>query len=246
MLPLPHGSSTRVLGIFAHPDDESLFAGATLAAYVSMGCAVRLVTFSGGEAGGPRRMEKYAAACLALGLEVGSRVGSWEDLGPRVAPGSLAHAPLSHVVEAVKDVLTASPADVVLTVGPDGVTNHPDHVRMHEAVAAALPPTVIGLGACVRSWAYEAGTSRLASLAPDRPIGDGGIHGVTGDVLAIESSDASAAAKRAALDCYHDGLGSAPLEQLVSQLVGGRIGDGSVLRAIYEAEGLHVETFRRL
>jgi LmbE family N-acetylglucosaminyl deacetylase len=139
-------------------------------------------------------------------------------------------------------VLTAVPCDVVHTVGPDGVTAHPDHVRMHEAVAAALPPSVVGLGACVRHWAVEGGTSRLAELAPGKPIGDGGIRGVTGDVLAIESPDASAAAKRAALDCYHDGLGTAPLERLTT----GRIGDGVVLRAIYEAEGMHVETFRRI
>lgn len=240
MLPLPRGSSTRVLGVFAHPDDESFFAGATLAAYAEHGCAVRLVTFSAGEALGPRRMEAYASACAALGVSVGSRVGAWQDLVPRGAPGSLAHAPLADVIRAVKDVLTG--VDVVLTVGPDGVTNHPDHVRMHEAVAAALPRTVIGLGACVRQWAFEAGTSRLASLAPGKAIGDGGVRGVTGDVLAIESPDSSAAAKRAALDAYHPGLGSAPLEQLVD----GRIGDGVVLRAIYEAEGLHVETFRKL
>ncbi|MBM7791207.1 PIG-L family deacetylase [Tenggerimyces flavus] len=231
------------MGLFAHPDDESFFAGSTLATYASHGCDVRLVTFSAGEALGPRRMDAYASACAALGVEVGSRVGPWQDLVPRGVPGSLAHAPLVDVVRAVKDVLTAATADVVITVGPDGVTNHPDHVRMHEAVAAALPPTVLGLGACVRQWAFEAGTSRLASLAPGKAIGDGGVRGVTGDVLAIESPDASAAAKRAALDCYHDGLGSAPLEQLVST---DRIGDGVVLRAIYEAEGLHVETFRKL
>jgi LmbE family N-acetylglucosaminyl deacetylase len=242
VLPLPRGSSSRVLGIFAHPDDESYFAGATLATYAAHGCAVELVTFSGGEAAGPQVMESYANACLALGVGVGSRVGQWQDLGPRVAPGSLAHAPFSDVVSAVKDVLTAASADVVLTVGPDGVTSHPDHVRMHEAVAAALPARVIGLGACIRQWAYEAGTSRLANLAPGKAIGDGGIRGVSGDVLAIESPDASAAAKRAALDCYHSGLGTAPLETLVGE----RIGDGHVLRAIYEAEGMHVETFRRL
>lgn len=243
MLPLPRGSATRVLGVFAHPDDETFFAGATLAAYAEHGCVVELVTFSAGEALGPQRMEAYANACTALGVDVGTRVGAWQDLRERGAPGSLAHAPLSNVVQAVKDVLTAMPADVVITVGPDGVTNHPDHVRMYEAVAAALPPRVIGLGACVRQWAYEAGTSRLADLAPGKQLGDGGVRGVTGDVLAIESPDASAAAKRAALDAYHPGLGSAPLEQLVT---GDRIGDGVVLRAIYEAEGLHVETFRKL
>lgn len=233
---MPRGSATRVLGVFAHPDDESLFAGATLATYVEHGCTVELVTLSAGEAAGARRMEQYAAACAALGLDVGSVVGSWQDLGPRIAPGSLAHAPLSEVVDVVNTVLTERSPDVVLTVGPDGVTGHPDHVRMHEAVAAVLPGEVVGLGACVRRSSVHAARAELGSP------GDGGIRGVTGDVLAIESPDASAAAKRSALDAYHPGLGSAPLAELTT----GRIGDGVVLRAIYEVEGLNVETFRKL
>jgi len=233
LLPMPRGSSTRVLGVFAHPDDESLFAGATLAAYVAQGCDVRLVTCTAGEAAGPRRLEQYAAACAALGVPAGSVIGSWPDLGRRRAPGSLASAPLSEVVTAVNAALTAASPDVVLTVGPDGVTGHPDHVRMHEAVATALPPGVLGLGACVRRSAVEAVREQL------RADGDGGIQGVPGDPVSFVLPHEAAAAKRAALDCYHAGLGTAPLEDLVS----GRVGDGVLLRAIFEIDGMDTERF---
>jgi LmbE family N-acetylglucosaminyl deacetylase len=236
LLPLPRGAKTRVLGVFAHPDDESLFAGATLAAYARHGCDVRLVTCSAGEAAGPRQLQAYAAACAALGVETGSVVGSWTDLGPRLAPGSLAYAPFADVVAVVKDTLTTHSPDVVLTVGPDGVTNHPDHVRMHDAVVAALPADVVGLGSCVRRSSVEAARALL------RSAGDGGIHGVEGEVLALVLPDEAAHAKRAALDCYYAGLGTAPLDALTT----GRDGDGVLLRAIFEVEGMNVETFRTL
>jgi LmbE family N-acetylglucosaminyl deacetylase len=103
-----------VLGVFAHPDDETFFAGATLAAYAATGCRVRLVTLTAGEAGvigtaaaraaagepdeaaikqaADRGVARYTRACETLGVK-DVRVlggGRWRDLGPVPAPGSLA------------------------------------------------------------------------------------------------------------------------------------------------------------
>src|SRR3954453_15734972 len=41
----------RILGVFAHPDDETLCAGGTLAKYASAGADVRVVSLTKGGAG---------------------------------------------------------------------------------------------------------------------------------------------------------------------------------------------------
>ena len=41
----------RLLAVFAHPDDESLVAGGTLAACAAAGVAVRIVSVTHGEQG---------------------------------------------------------------------------------------------------------------------------------------------------------------------------------------------------
>ncbi|MEQ7125449.1 PIG-L family deacetylase [Actinopolymorpha sp. B11F2] len=113
-VPLPRGRETRVLGVFAHPDDETFFAGATLAAYAAAGCTVRLVSLTAGEAGvvgvaaaraaanepdqvaieaaADRGVVRYARACQALGVRDSGVIGGrrWRDLGPVPVPGSLA------------------------------------------------------------------------------------------------------------------------------------------------------------
>ena len=52
----------RVLGIFAHPDDETLCAGGTFAKYASAGADVRVVSLTKGEVDSRRLMTLYAKA----------------------------------------------------------------------------------------------------------------------------------------------------------------------------------------
>lgn len=161
-LPLPRGASTRVLGLFAHPDDESFFAAATVAAYARAGCDVRLAVLTAGEAGvagveaavdaandpDPCRIddlvrsgvERYGRACAALGVPDYTLIepGRWRDLGPHTRPGSLAGAAVGELAGSVLTTLTARPVDVLITVDEDGVTGHPDHVRTHAAVVRAV------------------------------------------------------------------------------------------------------------
>ena len=44
-------AARKIVGVFAHPDDESLLAGGTLARYVAEGAAAAVLTCTGGEAG---------------------------------------------------------------------------------------------------------------------------------------------------------------------------------------------------
>src|SRR5687768_17840055 len=47
----PSRRPPRLLGIFAHPDDETLCAGGTLAKYASSGAEISVVALTKGEAG---------------------------------------------------------------------------------------------------------------------------------------------------------------------------------------------------
>lgn len=247
-LPLPDGRSTRVAGVFAHPDDETFFAGATFATYAALGCKVRLATLTGGEVFGPVQLEKYGRACTALGAASGThlRPGRWQDLGRDGAPDSLAVAPLADVAAAVSEFVAAYEPDVLITNDASGVTGHPDHVRAHEAVLAARGDAPVVLAGCLRAADVAAALERLGALAPGKPIGSGGVSGVSGvdvDLLELEPSMQARQSRAAALDTYYPGLGSRPLDELVDPA--GSVGDGVVLRAIADAAD-HREYFRAL
>lgn len=273
---MPQGSGSRVLGVFAHPDDETLFAGATLAAYAAAGCDVRLITLTAGEGAelpsaetaapesdamvgaGRRRLSIYAAACAALGVgawEV-AEPGRWHDLGPRVAEGSLGGADLAEVTAVVGKLLETHAPDVLVTVGPDGVTGHPDHVRAHDAVVEALRelpgPRPLTLGACVPASAVRQAVERLRVLAPGRRIGDGGVRGVevpsgpddAGTLVELRLPLTAGEAKRKALAAYYPQIATEPLEALIDPTQD--VGDATLLMTVAELTGYDTETFLRL
>ncbi|MDO8451293.1 MAG: PIG-L family deacetylase, partial [bacterium] len=124
-----------MLLVFAHPDDESLATGGTIAKYVRAGWKAHLVSATLGEAGstGPygeitperlsdiRRKELEEAQKL-LGISsltfLGYRDGELKDQNP----GELEDKIYKKMVE-------YAPA-IVITFDPTGITNHPDHVKM--------------------------------------------------------------------------------------------------------------------
>src|SRR3954469_15628650 len=79
-------AARRLLLVHAHPDDETIGTGATMAKYAAEGAQVTLVTCTLGEEGeilgpelahlasdqddalGPHRVQELAAACAALGV----------------------------------------------------------------------------------------------------------------------------------------------------------------------------------
>lgn len=245
-LPLPNGPRSRIVGIFAHPDDEAYVAGATLATYAAAGCEVRLATLTVGEAFGPTRLQQCARACAALGVSDSRhlRPGTWQDLGRAGTARSLAAAPLADVVAAVREFVAETQPDVLITNDADGVTGHPDHVRMHEAVMAGRGRVPAILAGCVRADDIEAASRRLGSLAADARIGSGGIRGVPdAGLLEFEPTLPARDSRAAALDVYQPGLGTKPLEELVDPTAD--VGDGVVLRAVADAAGWR-EFFRVL
>jgi N-acetyl-1-D-myo-inositol-2-amino-2-deoxy-alpha-D-glucopyranoside deacetylase len=153
----------RLLFVHAHPDDETLTTGATIAHYVARGAQVQVVTCTLGEEGevigdrwahlavdradqlGGYRIGELTAALSALGLDgpvfLGG-AGRWRDSGmegtpPRHHPRFVDADP-RETVGALVTVIRALRPHVVVTYDPDGGYGHPDHINAHEVTMAAV------------------------------------------------------------------------------------------------------------
>ncbi|MFJ8782288.1 PIG-L family deacetylase [Streptomyces sp. NPDC102476] len=132
----------------AHPDDEVFAHGAAIAMLSQQGSRVVLCTASGGEAAETdvdssaearrRRAARLDAACTRLGVSEWNWLaeGRWTDTAGRQMPGSLTSASVADLAEVITVQIHKIIPDVVLTVGPDGLTGHPDHILIHQSVAS--------------------------------------------------------------------------------------------------------------
>jgi LmbE family N-acetylglucosaminyl deacetylase len=160
----------RLLCVMAHPDDESLGAGGTLAKYAAEGVGVFLVTASRGERGwpgnpadhpGPQalavlREAELRAAGAVLGLDEVELLDLPDGAVDRVAPSMV----IPRIVATIRRVRP----QVVLTFPPDGITGHPDHVAVSQLTTAAVvyaADSTFGEGAAHR-------VAKLYYLAPSR------------------------------------------------------------------------------
>jgi N-acetyl-1-D-myo-inositol-2-amino-2-deoxy-alpha-D-glucopyranoside deacetylase len=156
-------TAPRLLFVHAHPDDESLWTGGTIARYTSAGGHVTVVTCTLGEEGevipeslrrlaadqadqlGGYRVGELRAACAALGVSdhrfLGG-MGRWRDSGmvgtaANEHPRAFVAADPAPQVEALVAVLAEVRPQVVVSYGPDGGYGHPDHIRAHDITMAA-------------------------------------------------------------------------------------------------------------
>jgi LmbE family N-acetylglucosaminyl deacetylase len=129
--------------VLAHPDDESLGFGGTLARYAAEGVETQLVTATRGQAGwssheprpgpdeiGSIREAELRAAAAALGI---ARV---ELLDYR--DGELDRADPAEATATIARCLRRARPQVVATFGPDGAYGHPDHIAISQLTTAAV------------------------------------------------------------------------------------------------------------
>ncbi len=132
----------RVLGIFAHPDDETLCAGGTLAKYADAGADVRVVSLTQGGAGQIRDAGAATRATLtavrAKELDAaGHELGLTETRCLDFVDGELAGVESATLVRLASELLSELRPDVVITFAPDGFSGHLDHIAVGAAVTAA-------------------------------------------------------------------------------------------------------------
>ena len=140
-------SMLRLMAVLAHPDDESLGFGGTLARYAAEGVETSLVTATLGEAGRYRGIAPGAeghpgAEALARIREVELRESA-AVLGVRdlsllgYHDQELDRAQPSEVIGRIVTHLRRVRPQVVVTFAHDGAYGHPDHVAICQFTTAA-------------------------------------------------------------------------------------------------------------
>jgi N-acetyl-1-D-myo-inositol-2-amino-2-deoxy-alpha-D-glucopyranoside deacetylase len=154
----------RLLLVHAHPDDESIGTGATMAKYAAEGVQVTLVTCTLGELGevipaglahlawdadgglGQYRIGELAAACKALGVDdhrfLGG-AGRWHDSGmigtpANDWPGSFWQADVDEAARDLLAVIDEVRPQVLVTYDDNGFYGHPDHIQAHRVAWRAF------------------------------------------------------------------------------------------------------------
>jgi N-acetyl-1-D-myo-inositol-2-amino-2-deoxy-alpha-D-glucopyranoside deacetylase len=146
--------------VHAHPDDEALSTGGTIARYADEGAQVCLVTCTNGELGeiaevpelgsleqirdrlGEVRASELEEACRILG-EVDVRMLGYHDSGmdgteSNKDPKVFMNQDLDEAAEKIAAVVREVRPQVVVTYNDYGFYGHPDHIRAHEATLRAL------------------------------------------------------------------------------------------------------------
>ncbi len=152
----------RLLAVFAHPDDESMGMGGTLAKYAADGVGTYLVCATRGERGwfgpeaenpgpevlGQMRTKELEAAVDELGMQ-GLHFLDYAD-------GEVDRADPAEAIGKIVTHIRRIMPHVVVTFPPDGNYGHPDHIAVGQFASAAV--------VC----AADSGYRDPASLAPYR------------------------------------------------------------------------------
>ena len=172
-----------LLLVHAHPDDESIYTGATMAWYAADGVPVTLVTCTLGELGevipaelgylaadqadqlGQYRVGELAAACAALGV-TGHRFlggpGRWRDSGmmglpSNEDPGCFWQADVDQAAHELVAVIREVRPSVMISYDADGFYGHPDHIQAHRVACRAFQ---LAAGSCPVAKLYATALPR--------------------------------------------------------------------------------------
>ncbi len=184
--------SYTLVAFHAHPDDEALLTGGTLARAAAEGHRVVLVTATDGALGlageedgrGPGlaalRLAELHAAADALGCARVVVLGYADSglHGESAHPSAFARADVDEAAGRLAAVLREERADVLTIYDANGGYGHPDHVQVHRVGtrAARLAGTPVVLEATVPANAFRLALRvlRLAGRALGRsaPLGE--------------------------------------------------------------------------
>jgi LmbE family N-acetylglucosaminyl deacetylase len=132
----------RLLGVFAHPDDEVFCAGGTLARAAAMGVETMVVSATRGEAGQIRDARAATRRTLSQAREQElyqscERLGVPHALCLDYGDGTLQNVEPALLTDHIAQIIRTFRPDTVITFGPDGAYGHPDHIAISTATAQA-------------------------------------------------------------------------------------------------------------
>ena len=215
-----HRVTYTLVSFHAHPDDEVLLTGGTLARAAAEGHRVVLAVATNGEAGaaagdyradgllGERREAELERSAAALGcarlVRFGFADSGWES--PR--EHGFSRLPVAEAAAPLADLLREERADALTVYDPAGGYGHPDHRHVHTAGihAAELAGTPLVLEATID----RALIRRLVRLVEAVPWLRPDLHSVDYDAVYTASADithridvrAYADAKRRAMQAH--------------------------------------------
>src|ERR1700680_1508289 len=164
----------RLLFVFAHPDDESMGTGGTIARHVRAGVEVHLVCLTrGGTGGGGRppgrrpeelpqiRTEELHRAATVLGL-TSTELWYYPD-------GGVPSCNQDEITQRIREQVRLLRPDVVVGWGSDGGYFHPDHIACGACTDEALAGAGVPLYHFVLNPEIAADYRRLVSLSGHDP-----------------------------------------------------------------------------
>jgi LmbE family N-acetylglucosaminyl deacetylase len=142
-----------VVAFHAHPDDEVLLTGGTLARLADEGSRVVIVVATDGLMGpvtapdGAPRLAELRASAAVLGAGRVEHLGYADSgIGPVLYPdppdrARFARADPAEAAGRLASLIRAEGADLLLSYDPQGGYGHPDHLRVHQVGALAAQLT---------------------------------------------------------------------------------------------------------
>ncbi|WP_329104289.1 N-acetyl-1-D-myo-inositol-2-amino-2-deoxy-alpha-D-glucopyranoside deacetylase [Micromonospora sp. NBC_01699] len=223
-------AARRLLLVHAHPDDEAIGTGATMARYAAVGAHVTLVTCTLGEEGeihvpalaglaadaadqlGGYRVAELAAACAALGVTdhrfLGG-AGRYRDSGmmglaTNDHPRAFWQADLDQAAGYLVEIMREVRPQVVVTYDPNGFYGHPDHIQAHRvAMRAAELATEQGFGPAKIYWTAIPKSVLQAGMSAFGEAADNPFAGIEHfDELPFGTPDEEVAARIDATDMH--------------------------------------------
>ncbi len=211
-----------LMAVHAHPDDEALGTGGSLARYADEGVTTVLVTCTNGELGDSPggikpgepghdeatvvalRRKELETSCSVLGIRhlelLGYRDSGMEGWPQNHYPGAFWTVPVDEPAARLAALIRRYQPQVVVTYDEHGLYGHPDHVQAHRITMAAadltgIPDKVYYTAVPRSSLAGMADVLRAHGIEPPDPVESDPDFG-TPDELVTTYVDCSATTDR--------------------------------------------------
>ncbi len=150
----------KLMAVLAHPDDESLGFGGTLAKYSAEDVETYLVTATRGEKGRFYTADRKADPAEVGRVREGELRAAAAVLGVREVcvlgypDGAVDQVDAQTAIEAIVRQIRRVQPHVVVTFGPDGAYGHPDHIAISQYTTSAI--------VCASDASYDVGNGSSA------------------------------------------------------------------------------------
>ena len=157
-------SKFRIMAVLAHPDDETLGVGGTLAYYAAQGARTYLLTATRGERGwfgppeanpGPERLGMIRTQEL---VNAATALNIYDLAFLDYLDGDLDKADAAAVISQIVIHIRRARPQVVITFDPYGLYGHPDHIAIAQYTTAAV------VAAADRGYPYGGLAHRVSKL----------------------------------------------------------------------------------